>query len=140
MLSAVLNLPDGQVIFFFFLGGGGGNSYYRRTVINPAHQIFFGLVEMTFGLVHVSCRLPEWQVINLTFFAPCSTMIFSVFKVVCPANIGHVNKPKPFRMLAAQTTFHACICKICFCKVLLTFGFWYQYSSLRLANLRQWVT
>ena len=22
----------------------GGNSSYRRTVINPAHQIFFGLV------------------------------------------------------------------------------------------------
>ena len=34
------------------------------------------------------------------------SMIFSLLKVVCPANIGHVNKPKPFRMLAAQTTLY----------------------------------
>ena len=43
----------------------------RRTVINPAHQIFFGLIEMTFGLVHASYSLPEWQAVKLTFFAPC---------------------------------------------------------------------
>ena len=42
----------------------------RRTVINPAHQIFFGLIEMTFGLVHASYSLPEWQAVKLTFFAP----------------------------------------------------------------------
>ena len=59
-----LNLPDGQVLFF------RGNSNYRRTVINPTHQIFGGLVEMTFGLVHASYSLPKWQAVKLTFFAP----------------------------------------------------------------------
>ena len=46
------------------------DSNYRRTVNNPAHQIFFGLVEMTFGLVHASYSLPKWQAVKLTFFAP----------------------------------------------------------------------
>ena len=27
---------------------------------------------MTFGLVHASYSLPEWQAVKLTFFAPCS--------------------------------------------------------------------
>ena len=26
---------------------------------------------MTFGLVHASYSLPEWQAVKLTFFAPC---------------------------------------------------------------------
>ena len=59
LVNSVINLPDGQVIFF-----GGLNSHYRRTVINPAHQIFFGLIEMTFGLVHASYSLPKWQAEN----------------------------------------------------------------------------
>ena len=62
----------GQVIFF------GGNSNYKTTVINPAHQIFFGLVKMTFGLVHASYSLPEWQAVKLTFFAPCYRLINSL--------------------------------------------------------------
>ena len=37
LMNSVLNLPDGQVIFLRDL-----NSNYRRTVINPAHQIFGG--------------------------------------------------------------------------------------------------
>ena len=69
LVNSVLNLPDQQVIFFWV--GGWGNSNYRRTVINPGHQIFWGLVEMTFGLVHASYCLPEWQAVKLTFFAPC---------------------------------------------------------------------
>ena len=64
LLNSVLNLHDGQVIFFW------GNSNYRRNVINPAHQIFFRLVEMTFRLLHASYSLPEWQAVKLTFFAP----------------------------------------------------------------------
>ena len=32
---------------------------------------FFGLVEMTFGLVHASYSLPERQAVKLTFFSPC---------------------------------------------------------------------
>ena len=43
LVNSVLNLPDGQVNF------SGGNSNLRRTVINPAHQILGGLIEMTFG-------------------------------------------------------------------------------------------
>ena len=63
LVNSVINLPDGHVNFL------GGNSNYRRTVINPAHQIFGGLVEMNFGLVHASYSLPEWQAVKLTFFA-----------------------------------------------------------------------
>ena len=68
-VNSVLSLPNGRVIYFFV--GGGGNSNYRRTVINPAHQIFFGVVEMAFGLVPASYCLPKWQAVKLTFFAPC---------------------------------------------------------------------
>ena len=49
----------------------GENSNYRRTVISPARQIFFGLVEFTLGLVRASYSLPEWQAVKLTFFATC---------------------------------------------------------------------
>ena len=65
LVNSVIDLPDGQVNIL------GGNSNYRRTVINPASQIFGGLVEMTFRLVHASYSLPEWQAVKLTFFAPC---------------------------------------------------------------------
>ena len=71
LVNSVINLPDGQVNFL------GGNSNYRRTVINPAHQIFGGLLEMTLALVHASYSLPEWQAVKLTFFAPC--LRFTVF-------------------------------------------------------------
>ena len=64
LLNSVLNLPDGQVIFFL------ENSNYRVNVINPAHQLFFRLVEMLFRLVQASYSLPEWQAVKLTFFAP----------------------------------------------------------------------
>lgn len=39
-------------------------------VINPVHQTFFGLFEMTYRLVHASCSLPKWQAVKLPFFAP----------------------------------------------------------------------
>ena len=62
--------------FFFFFGGGGGGGWglfnYRRIiVINPVHQNVSGLVDMTYRLVYVSCGLPKWQAVKLTFFAPC---------------------------------------------------------------------
>ena len=69
LMNFVINLPDGLVNFL------GGNSNYRRTVINPAHQIFGGLVEMTFGLVHASYSLPKWQAVKMTFFAPWNSRI-----------------------------------------------------------------
>ena len=65
LVNSVINLPNGQVNFL------AGNSNYRRNVINPAHQILGGLVEMTFMLVHASYSLPEWQAVKLTFSAPC---------------------------------------------------------------------
>ena len=65
LVNSVLNLPDGQMNFL------GGNSHYRRSIINPAHpNFFFGAIKMTLGLVHVSCSLPEWQAVKLTFSAP----------------------------------------------------------------------
>ena len=33
--------------------------------------MFLGLVEMTFGLVYANFSLPEWQALQMTFFAPC---------------------------------------------------------------------
>ena len=54
LVNSVLNLPDRQVIL---LGGGDSNNY-RRTVINPAHQVYFRLVEMTFGPVHARYSFP----------------------------------------------------------------------------------
>ena len=50
-----LDLPKGQVMFL-------GNSNYRRTVINAAHQNFWGATLKTIGLVHIGCtsnNLPE---------------------------------------------------------------------------------
>ena len=48
-------------------------------MINPAHQNFFGLVEMTVGLVHAGYSFPEWQAVKLTFFAPCVRVDVSVW-------------------------------------------------------------
>ena len=64
LMDFAIGLVNSSEIFF-------RNSSNGRTVINPAHQIFFGLVEMTFGLVHASYSLPEWQAVKLTLFAPC---------------------------------------------------------------------
>ena len=33
-------------------------------------KMYLGLVEMTFGLVYASFRLPEWRALKMTFFAP----------------------------------------------------------------------
>ena len=69
-MNIVLNLPDGQVKFL-------RNSNDRRTVKSILHiKTFLGLVEMTFKLVSATCsyRLPEWQAVKLTFFAPCKQL------------------------------------------------------------------
>ena len=42
LVNSVLNLPDGQVIL-------GGEFKHRRTVINPAHQIFLGWLKLLSG-------------------------------------------------------------------------------------------
>ena len=62
----VLNLPDRQVFVFgkFKLKKDCNQSCQSKRVL--------GLVEMTFGLVHASYSLPEWQAVKLTFLAPCN--------------------------------------------------------------------
>ena len=62
----VLNLPDRQVFVFgkFKLQKDCNQSCQSKRVL--------GLVEMTFGLVHASYSLPEWQAVKLTFLAPCN--------------------------------------------------------------------
>ena len=64
LVNSVINLPDEQVNFL-------RNSNYSRTVktILPI-KMFWGLCEMTFGLVYASFKLPEWQALKMTFFAP----------------------------------------------------------------------
>ena len=61
----VLNLPDGQVLFFWEIQITEG-----LLLILPIKK-GLGLVEMTCGLVHAICSLPEWQAVTLIFFAPC---------------------------------------------------------------------
>ena len=34
-------------------------------------KMYLGLVELTFGLVYASFRLPEWLALKMTFFPPC---------------------------------------------------------------------
>ena len=62
----VLNLPDRKGFVFgkFKLQKDCNQSCQSKRVL--------GLVEMTFGLVHASYSLPEWQAVKLTFFAPCN--------------------------------------------------------------------
>ena len=70
----VLNLPDGQVLFFlrkFKLQKDCNQSCWSKSV--------WGLVEMTCGLVHASYSLPEWQAVQLTFFAPWLLRHISTF-------------------------------------------------------------
>ena len=63
LVISILNLPDGQMRFW---GGGGGGIQ----IAEELQKNFFGLVEMTFELVWASYSLPEWQAVELTFFAP----------------------------------------------------------------------
>ena len=59
LVNSVHNLPDGQV-----------NSFGEIQITEE----FRGAVEMTFGLVHASYNLPEWQAVKLTFFTPCKSV------------------------------------------------------------------
>ena len=52
-------------------------------VINPVHQNVFGLVEMTYRLVHASYSLPKWQAVKLPFFAPWFKFLRSRIKFIC---------------------------------------------------------
>ena len=63
-VNSVINLPDGQVTFFEEF------KLQKNCEINLFIKTLFGLVEMIFGLVNVSFRLPKWQAVKMTFFAP----------------------------------------------------------------------
>ena len=70
LMNSVFNLPDGQVIYFEEF------EKQKNCEINSARQRAFGLVEMLSGLVNVSFSLPEWQAVNMIFFATCSSFYF----------------------------------------------------------------
>ena len=40
--------------------------------------MFWGPVEMMFGLVNVSFSLPEWQAVKMTFFAPWILKVYAL--------------------------------------------------------------
>ena len=63
LVNLVVNLPEGQVILFEEF------EKQKSCEINSALPKAFGLVEMTSGLVNVSFSLPEWQAVEMIFFA-----------------------------------------------------------------------
>ena len=65
LVNSVFNLPDGQVMFFEEF------KLQKNCEISLLIKTFLGLVEMMLGLVNVSCSLPEWKAVKMTFFAPC---------------------------------------------------------------------
>ena len=64
LVNSVLNLPNEHV----------GNSNFQNDCNQCSSNFFWRLVEMTFGLVHATYSLPEWQAVKLTFFALCHCM------------------------------------------------------------------
>ena len=64
LVNSVINLPDGQVMFFEEF------KLQKNCEINLLIKPFFGLVEMTSGLVNAGSSLSEWQTVKMTFFAP----------------------------------------------------------------------
>ena len=58
LANPVLNLPHGQVKYFEEF------SLQKNCEISSTHQKILGLVEVTFGLVNASFRLPEWEAVK----------------------------------------------------------------------------
>ena len=84
LVNFVLNLPNGQVKFFEEI------KLQKNCKINSAHEMFLGLVEMTFGLVYASFSLPEWQSLKMTFFAPWHPMMMAILgRMWKCAGLGH---------------------------------------------------
>ena len=79
LVNSVINLPDGQVKFFEEF------KLQNNCEINLLIKTFLGLVEMMFALVDVSFNLPEWQAVQMTFFAPC--MDFNGWNYFCSAQM-----------------------------------------------------
>ena len=74
LVNSVIYLPDGQVKFFEEF------KLQKNCEINLLIKTFFGLVEMIFGLVNVSFRLPKWQAVKLIFFAPRCFSLSETFR------------------------------------------------------------
>jgi len=65
LVNSVLNLPDRLMKFLWvgrgrWGGGGGGIQIQKNRNQSWSSKIFLGPVEITFGLVLASYRLPEW--------------------------------------------------------------------------------
>ena len=65
LVNSVLNIPwwENELFWEIKLQKNCNQSCSSRIVLR--------LVEMTLRLVHARYSLPQWQAINLTFFAPC---------------------------------------------------------------------
>ena len=55
LLDFVIRLVNSVLIYLIGKWIFLGNSHYRKTVVNPAHENFFGLIKMTLGLVQCTC-------------------------------------------------------------------------------------
>ena len=73
----VFNLPDGQVLFFGEIQITEG--LYKSILLIKKG---FGLVEMTYGLVHARDSLPEWQGVNLTFSSTIKPSVYTSLAVM----------------------------------------------------------
>ena len=99
-LYSVLSMPDGHL---------GALKLQKNFNQHCSSQMFFRLVEMTFGLVHASYSLPEWQAVRMTFFASwfwvvpsckldCSSHLFSGWAPCAVRQfLHHLNKILGFR-------------------------------------------
>ena len=90
LVNSVLNLPDGQVILW-------GGIQTQKNCNQSCSSIFFGLVEMTFRLVHDSHSLPFGQAVKLTFFAPWKFIHCWPFVLTFP---GHCSPNLVFILLS----------------------------------------
>ena len=89
LVNCVLNLPDGKWSIL-------RNLTDRRTVKwILLIKKFWGLFEMTFGLVNASFSFPEWQAVKMTFFAPWRRCPLNVLgdKVEPPQTATSLQRP-----------------------------------------------
>ena len=70
LVNSVINLPDGQ------MNVSEEFKLQKNCEINVLIKTFWGLDEMSFGLVYASFSLPEWQAVKMTFFAPGSVPLY----------------------------------------------------------------
>ena len=63
LVNSVLHLPSGQMNFFTKF------TLQKNCNQSCSSKVFFRLIKMTLSL-QVSCSLPNWQAVKLTFSAP----------------------------------------------------------------------